>query len=182
MDTTNPTTTNTPSNKSATWRIFIGVAVLVTLLRAFVLSPFWVPSGSMEPTFAPNSLIVATKGEVKRGEIVVFKAPHWGGKTAYTKRVIAVGGDTVGGCDRGNRLMVNGEGMVEDYVAHGESGCNFDPVTVPEGRLWVMGDNRGDSADSRYHTLVSGSAHGGTIAEEDVKGVVHVTLWPPSRV
>lgn len=163
------------------WKIVAIVAVVVVAMRLFVFSSFWVPSASMEPTFKTNTLIVATKEKAQRGEVIVFKAPHWGSDTNYTKRVMGVGGDTIGGCDNGGRLLVNGKPIVETYL-NGETGCNFDPVTVPEGRLWVMGDNRGDSADSRYHTLVTGDVREGTVAEEDVAGVVHVTLWPPALV
>ncbi|SFD00808.1 signal peptidase I [Streptomyces aidingensis] len=97
------------------------------------------------------------------------------------KRVIAVGGDTVE-CVRGGPVTVNGKPMDEsDFVYPGNTPCDdkpFGPITIPEGRLWVMGDHRQESQDSRYHTAGPG---GGTISENDVVGRAIVVAWPPNR-
>lgn len=98
----------------------------------------------------------------------------------FIKRVIAVGGQTVSCCDAQGRVVVDGHALDEPYVFNSTSGAAqpFGPVTVPEGRLWVMGDHRDGSADSRAH--ISDPDHG-TIAVDDVIGKAFVIVWPPSR-
>ena len=146
--------------------------------------------------------------DVHRGDIVVFKDPGgWlsepiveddsglggfaGSVLTYIglrphdagehliKRVIGVAGDRVECCDAQGRLMVNGVAVDEPYLAAGAmpSEIDFD-ITVPEGSLWVMGDNRQDSEDSRYH---QGNPGGGSIPVSEVVGVAFVTLWPVDR-
>jgi signal peptidase I len=98
----------------------------------------------------------------------------------FVKRVIATGGQTVQCCDEQGRVQVDGKSLTEPYIYEDtpiESRA-FGPVTVPPGRLWVMGDHRSDSADSRVH--VSDRYHG-TIAVSDVIGKAEVIVWPPSR-
>ena len=96
------------------------------------------------------------------------------------KRVIAVGGDRVE-CARGGPVKVNGTALDESYVFPGDTPCGdraFGPVTVPEGRIWVMGDHRSDSLDSRYHQDLPG---GGTIDEDQVVGRAFARAWPVHR-
>ena len=95
----------------------------------------------------------------------------------FIKRVIAVGGDHVVCCDASGKITVNGVPLTEKYIYPGAkpSDTPFD-VTVPKGRLWVMGDNRGGSADSRAHM----QDHDGTIPADDVIGRAFVVVWPPS--
>ncbi|MGH3326920.1 MAG: signal peptidase I [Streptomycetales bacterium] len=95
------------------------------------------------------------------------------------KRVIAVGGDQVRCCDGQGRVTVNGAPLEEPYVYPGEppSDTSFD-VTIPEGRLWVMGDHRAASSDSRAH-MVDPSR--GTVPLDAVVGRAFVILWPPGR-
>lgn len=96
------------------------------------------------------------------------------------KRVIGVAGDTVECCDAEGRLMVNGVPIDEPYLAPGASPSELEfSVTVPAGSLWVMGDNRQNSEDSRYH---QGNPGGGSIPVSDVVGVAFVTLWPLDRM
>lgn len=142
--------------------------------------------------------------DVHRGDIVVFKDPGgWLGPVPedgtplltsvltyigllpqdsgehLIKRVIGVGGDTVECCDEDGRLSVNGVPIDEPYLADGAWPSEIDfSVTVPEGYLWVMGDNRQNSEDSRYH---QGEPGGGAIPVADVVGVAFVTLWPIDR-
>ena len=92
------------------------------------------------------------------------------------KRVIGIGGDRVVCCDLDNRITINGKAIVEPYVAKGSNPSNteFD-VTVPKGSFWVMGDNRGNSEDSRYHPNVPGK---GFVASQYVVGRAFVISWP----
>ncbi|AZM59802.1 signal peptidase I [Streptomyces sp. WAC 01420] len=92
------------------------------------------------------------------------------------KRVVGVGGDRVQCCDKQGRVTVNGVPLNEDYLYPGNVPSNtpFD-VTVPEGRLWVMGDHRSNSADSRSH---QDTDYGGTVSEDEVVGRAMVIAWP----
>ena len=96
------------------------------------------------------------------------------------KRVIGVGGDTVE-CKGTGPLKVNGKALNEPYVFPGNTPCTADTpfkITVPKGRIWVMGDHRQDSLDSRYHMQLPG---GGTVADGDVVGRAVVVAWPVNR-
>src|ERR687893_272032 len=98
----------------------------------------------------------------------------------YVKRVIAVGGQTVQCCDPEGRVLVDGEPLDEPYIYQDTplESRGFAPVTVPDGRLWVMGDHRSASADSRSHV---GDQYGGTVAVDDVIGKAAVIVWPVGR-
>ena len=147
--------------------------------------------------------------DVHRGDIVVFKdpggwldpvppAPQNAAQHAFTttmtfigllpqdsgehliKRVIGVSGDRVECCDEQGRLMVNGIPIDEPYIADGSAPSEIDfSVVVPDGAVWVMGDNRQNSEDSRYH---QGNAGGGSVPIDDVVGVAFVTVWPVDRM
>jgi len=98
----------------------------------------------------------------------------------YVKRVVAVGGQTVECCDAEGRVLVDGEPVDEPYIVTDNPlpSRSFGQVTVPEGRLWVMGDNRAGSADSRSHST---DQYSGTIAVDDVIGKAALIVWPFSR-
>lgn len=96
------------------------------------------------------------------------------------KRVIAVGGDTVS-CRKGGPVKVNGVALDEPYLKPGVSACDdrpFGPLTVPEDHMWVMGDNRSNSRDSRYHQSGPG---GGAVPVEEAIGRAVVVAWPVDR-
>jgi signal peptidase I len=147
-------------------------------------------------------------GEIHRGDVVVFDgrgsfapldgAGSSGGALAsagrsvgaflgvapsdrdFVKRVIGLPGDRVICCDAAGRLTVNGRPLTEPYLSAGDeaSAQPFD-VVVPVGRLWVMGDHRSDSADSRAHL---GDPGGGTVPLDRVVGKVLVRFWPLTRL
>ncbi|MFD9029813.1 signal peptidase I [Streptomyces sp. NPDC059567] len=97
------------------------------------------------------------------------------------KRVIAVGGDTVS-CKEGGKVILNGKPLDEtSYIYPGSSPCGdkpFGPITIPEGSIWVMGDNRQNSLDSRYHQNLPG---GGAVPNDEVVGRAVVVAWPVTR-
>ncbi|MFJ2635560.1 MULTISPECIES: signal peptidase I [unclassified Streptomyces] len=96
------------------------------------------------------------------------------------KRVIGVGGDTVE-CNGTGPVKVNGKALDEPYVFAGNTPCTPDrpfKVTVPKGRIWVMGDHRQDSLDSRYHMTLPG---GGTVSDNEVVGRAVTVAWPVNR-
>lgn len=99
----------------------------------------------------------------------------------FVKRVIATGGQTVECCDDQNRVLVDGEPLEEPYLhlAGGRPQASFDQVTVPEGYVWVMGDNRNNSADSRYHN--DGGGASGAVPVDNIIGKARLIVLPPSR-
>jgi len=107
---------------------------------------FRVPSGSMEPTLRPvDQLVTINERDYRRGEIVVLRDPYEEG--AYlVKRIIGVGGDTIG-VQRG-ALFINGEFASEPYLAAPPLYQIYPPVSVPDGHIFILGDNRNNSEDS----------------------------------
>lgn len=163
------------------------MAVMLGLLlaaRDTLANHYQVPSGSMEPTLMPGDRVVVDMraygvrlpftnkellhtGEPQRGDVVVFNSPLDG--TRLIKRVAAVGGDRVRLQDgqlsiNGQPLRGDGKGEVEDFgdrevslnLADG-GGPDIDGITIPAGKLLMLGDHRGNSADGRYFGLVNAS-------------------------
>lgn len=133
-------------------------------------------AGSWDPATQPPSNPLLRLWDGAAG-LVGIAAPG----TDYVKRVIGVPGDHVVCCDTQGRITVNGVPLSESsYVYPGDipSQKTFS-IVVPPGRLWVMGDNRADSDDSRYRTSFPG---GGTIPESAVVGRAFVIIWPLSRI
>lgn len=184
------------------------VLLLIVVVRALLVAPFSIPTGSMEPTLEVGDRILVNRtvgpSDLRHGDIVVFDAAQAfalgvadtglvqtligaagsligaGPETDYVKRIIGLPGDHVVCCGPDGRLAVNGAAVDEPYLYPGDepSSHPFD-VTVPDGRLWVMGDHRSRSADSRAHL---GSPGGGMVPTDDVIGKVWVRYWPPERV
>ncbi|MEU1230132.1 signal peptidase I [Streptomyces sp. NPDC005828] len=149
---------------------------------AVLYQPFTVPTDSMTPTIDVGSKILAERidgDEVRRGDVVVFKDPLWGA-SPMVKRVAGVGGDTVACCDRDGRLTVNGTPIVEPYLRPGAdgrtvaSGREFS-VTVPKDSLFLLGDDRNVSLDSRTHLEDAGQ---GSVPRSMVVGRVDAVVWP----
>ncbi len=123
---------------------------------------------------APTGLIARTLGGVASALSV------GGNESDYVKRVVGMPGDRVVCCDQTGHLSVNGRSVTEPYLHGGDdpSDLTFD-VRVPAGRIWLMGDHRSDSADSRAHL---GDPGGGMVRLEDVIGTAKVVYWPLNRV
>jgi signal peptidase I len=148
---------------------------------AAVYRPYTVPTNSMQPTVHPGDKVLAQRvsgSAVHRGDVVVFKDPLWG-NSLLVKRVVAVGGDTVACCDAQGRLTVDGTPADEDYLPAGPASSARFATTVPRGELFLLGDNRAVSQDSRLHLA---DAEGGTVPVGDVRARVDATAWPPGRI
>jgi signal peptidase I len=164
------------------WLIETALLVLLAFvlafgIRTYLVEPFVVPTGSMLPTIQLNNRLLAEKityrfvRPPRYGDIVVFPDPK-GDHPHLIKRVIAVAGQTVDLKD--GHVYVNGVELQEPYV-HGQAtlplmpGIQF-PYTVPAGAVLVMGDNRGNSGDSRYF---------GPVPVKEIQGHAVWTYWPP---
>ena len=163
--------------------IIVVVAVaLSVVIRIFLVETYEVPTGSMIPTIEIGDRILSEKityyfNEPQKGDIITFVSPT-DNETILVKRVIATGGDVVDIVD--GVLYVNGEEQEESYV-YGKPTYEMDtnsgvtisyPYTVPEGYLWVMGDNRTNSSDSRVF---------GPVSVDSVTGRVFFRYWPLDR-
>ncbi|MFG2477891.1 signal peptidase I [Streptomyces fagopyri] len=145
---------------------------------AVVYQPYTVPTESMVPTIKVGDRILAERidgADVKRGDVIVFKQKSWG-DMLIVKRVVAVGGDTVACCTNG-KLTVNGKKIDEPYLPRGEAAESkqIPTVEVPEGRLFLLGDERSGSLDSTAHLT---EAFNGTVSRTAVKGRVDAIAWP----
>lgn len=158
--------------------VIVAAVVIAVLLRAFVVQTFYIPSGSMEPTLRKNDRVVVNKlsydmHAVHRGDIVVFTTPPGVNKSFkdLVKRIVGLPGETVQGRD--GKVLVNGTVLPEKYLPPGTLTSDFGPYTVPPKSVWVMGDNRGNSEDSRVFKA---------IPEHTIVGRVFIRIWPITRV
>ena len=171
---------------------------LAIVLKTFFVQAFYIPSGSMEPTLQPGDRVLVRKVlyEPDRGDIIVFEDPkgrpgpdrglvggfmHWLSEGIgfarpehedFIKRVIGLPGETVE--IRNGRLFVDGLEIPEPYLAGREDTRDYGPQKVPKGKLFVLGDNRLNSNDSRFGL--------GFVPVDRVIGRAFVIVWPPSRM
>jgi len=168
----------------------ITALLLALIIRAYIIQAFKIPSGSMIPTLVIGDHILVTKfiygtkipfsdksilvfKQPGKGDIIVFKYPE-DPKKDFIKRVVATGGDTLE--ERNKIIYVNGKEVTEPYAYHGDSFVrprgdprdNFGPLIVPENKVFVMGDNRDQSFDSRYWGFVDIKA---------IKGKALIIYW-----
>jgi signal peptidase I len=181
--------------------VLVGTAlVIAVVVKAFVAQAFFIPSGSMLPQLEVGDRIVVSKlsyrlHDPRRGDIVVFDSPtprppsddplaervlrglgQAVGVVApsteeFVKRVLALPGETVEGKE--GHVYVNGKEVIEPYLPPGTSTVDFAPVAVPPETVWVMGDNRTNSADSRVF---------GPIRRSTLVGRAVFRVWPVSHL
>jgi len=185
--------------------VLVAVALLIAILiKTFLIQAFYIPSPSMEPTLERGDRVLVCRvclrvGDVGRGDVIVFADPdpdphdddglvrdlaRWLAEGVgvaqpedddFIKRVIGLPGDVVE-IARG-RVFVNGERLEEPYLDPGEDTRSFPVRTIPDGMLFVMGDNRLVSGDSRFEPPTGV----GLVPEDRVIGIAFVRVWPPSR-
>lgn len=180
-----PSTRRAAVRNLVEWVVILGVALLVAALaRSFLIQAFYIPSASMAPRLAIGDRVLVNKlsyrlGEIDRGDLVVFDRPDCDQSDPdiedLIKRVVALGGETVQGRD--GSVFVDGERLDEPYLPPQVATSDFGPVEVPEGSVWVMGDNRPNSKDSRI--LCGGPT---PIDEDTIQGRAFVVIWPLSSL
>jgi signal peptidase I len=180
------------------------VALFVAILvKTFVIQAFYIPSESMVPTLEVGDRVFVSKfmfdgGDVARGDVIVFENPnpgevpdrgvvsgflHWLGEGIgfaqpenedFIKRVIGLPGETIEIHD--HTVFIDGKPLAEPYLTRAakQSMADYPPHTVAPDHLFVMGDNRGNSADSRFGL--------GTVPFDKVIGKAFVIIWPPSHI
>ena len=181
--------------------LLVSFALVFGFVRPFVMEAFWIPSGSMIPTLQINDRVLVNKfiyrfTEPERGDIVVFQSVEGGPlppaqnpvsrlidvlradgpdepqRQDLIKRVVGLPGDEV--AVRRGRLFVNGEPQREPYTNKKfPDASSFAQTTVPKDHVFVMGDNRANSQDSRVF---------GPLPEENIEGEAFLRFWPPGRI
>ena len=154
------------------FRIVVASVVLLFVLNiralGVMLDGYVVPSNANLPTLRPGDRVaMLDTDDIGRGDIVIFA----GGDSERVSRVVAVADDRVAGRD--GRLVLDGALAREPYLARGTVTSGITPVTVPPGYVYVLGDNRSNSADSRVF---------GPVRLSDVLGRVEFRYWPPGRL
>ena len=182
--------------------LIVAVALGLALgIQAFLVKPFRIPSESMVPTLDIGQRVLVDRvtknfSDYSRGDVLVFKPPAGSdtnscgvrhsrqsacprptdgrSDTNFIKRVVAVGGDRLKVID--GRVYINGKRQKEPYARPSSdcSICNLpEEITIPKGQFFMMGDNRGESADSREW---------GPVPEKWMIGQAFATYWPPSKI
>jgi signal peptidase I len=177
--------------------LLLAALVVAILIKTFIVQPFYIPSESMVHTLEINDRVMVSKlsyrfGEIERGDVVVFESgPEFemsaseavvqavldalgirtSGQEDLIKRVIAVSGDSIE--IRDNRLLVNGLPVDEPYLNDGAQMSDMSERMIQAGQVWVMGDNRNQSSDSRVF---------GPVEVDAVVGRALVRIWPVDRL
>ena len=162
--------------------MIVGAVLVALLIKTFVVQAFRIPSESMAPTLEVGDRVLVNKlsydaHELHRGDVVVFErppglpvrsgrpeGPDQAGHRPARRHVVAKDGS----------IYIDDQRLEEPYLPEGTVSYNLDtPVTVPEGEVWVMGDNRTNSEDSRVF---------GTIEDDSIVGRAFMIMWPPGRI
>lgn len=178
--------------------LLLTALVIAVVIKTFLVQPFWIPSESMLPTIEVNDRVMVNKlafdlGELERGDIVVFRDPaepeidesipeaiirsvleavgvRTRGRDDLIKRVIGLPGETI--TIQESRVHINGVAIDEPYLSDNSDMPDEGPFEVSEGEVFVMGDNREFSFDSRRF---------GPIPQDDLVGEAFLTIWPLSN-
>jgi signal peptidase I len=156
--------------------LLVSFALVFGFVRPFVMEAFWIPSGSMIPTLEIGDRVLVNKfiyrfTDPRRGDIIVFESVD-NSNEDLIKRVVGLPGDKI--AVRGGKLFVNGEPQKEPYTNKKLPDRSFyAQTTVPKNHVFVMGDNRGNSADSRVF---------GPLPEKNIEGEAFLRFWPPDRI
>lgn len=157
------------------WVLIIGAALTAAIIiKTYLIQAFYIPSASMEHTLNIQDRVLVNKlsyrlHDIHRGDIVVFERPpnDVGQIRDLIKRVVALPGETVEG--REGTVYVDGRALSEPYLERGVVTGDFPLKRIPDGFIWVMGDNRGNSSDSRVF---------GAVAESSIIGRAFIRVWP----
>ena len=146
-------------------------AIIAWVIRSFVAQPFVVEQQSMVPTLYPRERVLVSRftynfSKISRGDIVTLDAPN--GDKVLIKRVIAVEGETVE--VRNGSVYINHKLIEEPYLVKIRDFSNYGPMEIPENHVFVMGDNRPNSGDSRYF---------GPVTDDSIIGKAFLVYWPP---
>jgi signal peptidase I len=149
------------------WLAVIGGALVVALLvKTFLVQAFWIPSPSMSPALNEGDRVLVNKladgvDDINRGDIIVFERPNADGNGGpesgikdLIKRAVALPGETVEA--REGVVFIDGQRLEEPYLEPGTITSDFPPFAVPDGHVYVMGDNRANSQDSRSFEAIPG--------------------------
>lgn len=155
--------------------VIVGALVVALVIRTFLLGAFYIPSESMDPTLKVGDRVLVNKlsyklHDVNRGDVVVFKRPpqeQVAGIKDLIKRVIGLPGETIE--SRSGKVYINGRPLNEGYLQPGVLTDNLPPTKIPANEVFVMGDNRDNSSDSRVF---------GPIEENLIVGRAFVRVWP----
>lgn len=163
-------TTKSGRSKVAKLILTLGILLVVMIvglvaLRAFVFQLYWIPSPAMEPEIQVGDRVIVNRLDTSAepGDVIIYEIadPTPDAPREAIKRVVAVGGETVEAVD--GKVLVDGEPIEEPYLGPGVVTDDFGPVEVPEGHLFILGDNRPLSSDSRFE---------GPVPEDSVVGTV----------
>jgi signal peptidase I len=178
--------------------LILAALVIAVVIKTFFFQAFWIPSSSMEDTLQINDRVMVNKlayriGDLQRGHVVVFDDPRGDEapqetifeaarrnvteaigisvpRTEFIKRVIGLPGERVEIID--NQVLIDGAPIDEPYLKTGSVMPDFGPIIVPPGEMFVMGDNRNASQDSRYF---------GAVPTDTIVGRAFVIMWPVAR-
>ncbi len=160
--------------------LILTAVVVAWLIKTLLVQPFFIPSSSMEPTLVPGDRVLVSKlnyrfWEPKRKDIIVFKAPERGQSVEqqqdFIKRIVATTGMEIE-VEQG-KLIVDGKRQTEGFTRADRQTSTFGPFTVPLDSVFVMGDNRANSKDSRFF---------GPVDDESIVGKAFLVYWPPDRI
>lgn len=178
-----------PLRSAVEWvAVIVGALVVALVVKTFLFQAFYIPSGSMEPTLEKGDRVLVNKlsydlHDVNRGDVIVFEldAEEVGpdGIKDLIKRVIGLPGDVIE--TRDGTVYINDQALDEPYLADGtrtgdpSDGQNpaIERQTVPDGQVYVLGDNRSNSADSRYR---------GPVDIDSIVGRAFILVWPPGDI